>query len=311
MRRWGGLLGVLALVLVAALPASAGESAPSTPRCFGAASRDTRTRCHNVALRFMVRPRPGIAEITPNEPCDRLRRSGPVHPCAFGVDAADAVRVVALIGDSHASHWRAAMQVAALARHWRGISITNGVCAVSTLLRPTHGSRRRCRAWNRGVVRWLRRHPKVTVVVHAQINSRTSAAVQSYAPQVSGYRGIWRRLPKSVRHIVAIRDDPYVAFDTAGCVMRARARRARPGRACALSRAFSLHRDPLADAARGSHSRRVDLVDLTHYFCGSRLCYPVVGGALVHKDTHHLTRVFARTLGPYLLRRLNHLVPGD
>jgi hypothetical protein len=311
MRRWGGLLAVLAVVLAAALPASAGERAPSTPRCFGAASRDPRTHCHNAALRFMVRPRPAIAEITPNEPCDRLRRSGPVHPCAFGVDAADAVRVVALIGDSHASHWRAALQVVALARHWRGISITNGVCPVSTFMQPAHGSRRQCRAWNRAVERWLTRHPKVTAVVHAQINSRTFGAVHNHASQVRGYRGIWRRLPKSVRDIVAIRDDPFVAFDTASCVVRARALRERPGRACALSRAFSLHSDPLADAARGSRSRRVDLVDLTRYFCGSRLCYPVVGGALVHKDTHHLTRVFARTLGPYLLRRLNHVVRDD
>jgi hypothetical protein len=293
------------------MPASAGARPAATPRCFGAASRDPRTPCHNAALRFMVRPRPAIAAITPNQPCHRLRRSGPVHPCAFGVDRADAVATVALIGDSHASHWRAALDVAARARRWRGISITNGVCPVSQFLRPAHGSRRRCRAWNRAVLRWLRRHREVTVVVHAQINSRTFVGVNSYAAEVGGYRRLWRRFPKSIHHIVAIRDDPFVTVGTPGCVMRARARRERPGRACALSRAFSLPRDPLADAARGSRSRRVDLADLTTYFCGSRLCYPVVGGALVHKDTHHLTRVFARSLGPYLLRRLNHLVPSD
>jgi hypothetical protein len=41
--------------------------------------------------------------------------------------------------------------------------------------------------------------------------------------------------------------------------------------------------------------------------CNRRKCFPVVGGALVHKDTHHLTRVFARTLGPFLLRRVKDL----
>jgi hypothetical protein len=30
-----------------------------------------------------------------------------------------------------------------------------------------------------------------------------------------------------------------------------------------------------------------------------------VGGALVHKDVDHLTQVFARTLGPYLLRAID------
>jgi hypothetical protein len=48
----------------------------------------------------------------------------------------------------------------------------------------------------------------------------------------------------------------------------------------------------------------VQVIDLTHFMCGRRRCFPVVGGALVHKDPTHLTRVFATTLGPYLLRRL-------
>jgi hypothetical protein len=60
-----------------------------------------------------------------------------------------------------------------------------------------------------------------------------------------------------------------------------------------------------ADAGlRDARPRRVDLIDLTHFMCSRTRCFPVVGGALVHKDVTHLTRVFARTLGPYLLRRL-------
>jgi hypothetical protein len=304
-------MAVLAIAVAIAVPAVAFDGAAAAPRCFGAASRDPGAPCHNRALRFMVRPRPSIAQITPNEPCVRLRTAGPVHPCAFGVDAADAVITIALIGDSHASHWRAALQVAAMARRWRGISITSGICAVSAFPRLDHGSLQQCARWNRAVVRWLTRRPQITVVVHAQIDSRNPVAVGSYAAQVSGYRRIWRRFPRRVRRIVVIRDDPWATPGTAGCVMRARARRERPGIACALSRAFSLRRDPLADAALASTSRRVHLLDMTQYFCGARLCYPVVGGALVHKDTNHITRVFARTLGPYLLRRLKRLVPGD
>jgi hypothetical protein len=55
------------------------------------------------------------------------------------------------------------------------------------------------------------------------------------------------------------------------------------------------------------HSRRVQTIDLTHFFCDVRRCYPVVGGALVYKDDHHLTTVFVRTLGPYLLRSFDRL----
>ena len=44
--------------------------------------------------------------------------------------------------------------------------------------------------------------------------------------------------------------------------------------------------------------------------CDRTRCFPVVGGALVHKDRGHLTRVFSTTLGPYVLRALNQLMPG-
>jgi hypothetical protein len=38
--------------------------------------------------------------------------------------------------------------------------------------------------------------------------------------------------------------------------------------------------------------------------CDARACFPVIGGALVYKDSTHVTSVHGRTLGPYLLRAL-------
>jgi hypothetical protein len=46
----------------------------------------------------------------------------------------------------------------------------------------------------------------------------------------------------------------------------------------------------------------VHAIDLSDFFCGPRRCLPVVGGAFVYKDGDHISTVFARTLGPYLLR---------
>lgn len=46
-------------------------------------------------------------------------------------------------------------------------------------------------------------------------------------------------------------------------------------------------------------SKRYRFVDLTRFFCGPRLCYPVIGGTLVSRDTYgHLTREYARSLEP-------------
>ena len=71
-----------------------------------------------------------------------------------------------------------------------------------------------------------------------------------------------------------------------------------------MPRDYALKRDPAEPAALASDPRRVQLIDMTRFMCSSRLCMPVIGGALVHKDQTHLTRVFATTLGPYLLRHI-------
>jgi len=52
-------------------------------------------------------------------------------------------------------------------------------------------------------------------------------------------------------------------------------------------------------------SARVPVIDMTRYFCSARRCQSVIGGALVHKDGAHLTRMFAATLGPFVLRAVD------
>jgi hypothetical protein len=54
----------------------------------------------------------------------------------------------------------------------------------------------------------------------------------------------------------------------------------------------------------------VHLIDLNSHICSRRMCFPVVGGVLVHKDTTHLTSLFAGTLGPFLLKHVSRLL-GD
>jgi hypothetical protein len=301
------LLAVIAAVLAASAPDAI--AAPADPPCFGAAVRAYVDPCHDRRLRYMVRPRPSVAQITPNEPCAFVEPSGPLHPCAFGAPAQQARARIALIGDSHASHWRAALAHAARAKRWYGLSITSSVCPVSMtrqILPPDDA--RECGRWNRGVLRWLRRHPGIHTVFQSQIVSPRDVyrppGESRFAAQVRGYLEAWDAYPRSVQRIVVIRDDPRTSVGTPSCVTRARAQRRRPGIACAEPRAWALPPDPLAEAARQARSRRVDLIDLTHFMCSRTRCFPVVGGALVHKDVTHLTRVFARTLGPYLLRRL-------
>jgi hypothetical protein len=276
------------------------------PRCFGAAARDRRHPCQNPALRSVVIPTPSEALLIPNAFCAPTARSDLVAPCAFGVPAAQATATVALIGDSHAEHWRGALEVVAQARRWRGLSITRSSCPFSRAAPiPPHGERARgeCRRWNSEVLRWLRGHPEV----HTILVSANALANYRGSPQ-TGFQATWKALPASVRHVVVLRDTPHIAAPQAGCIGRALAARRRTARACAQRRGDNLPADPEAAAAHDLRSRRVRVVDMTRFMCDARACFAVVGGALVRKDGSHLSATFATTLGPYLLRAINQVL---
>ena len=93
---------------------------------------------------------------------------------------------------------------------------------------------------------------------------------------------------------------------TLECLERAMRDGAPAGDAFALPRTLAVLRDP-ATVAAARESPRVSLVDLTRFFCDDERCFPVVGGALVHKDVSHMTAVFAETLEPYLRRELRQI----
>jgi hypothetical protein len=71
-----------------------------------------------------------------------------------------------------------------------------------------------------------------------------------------------------------------------------------------VPRSFALKPDPALAAALAGGLPRVRVVNLTRYMCDLRLCPPVIGGALVHRDIDHLTLTFAATLAPYLQARI-------
>ena len=283
------------------------------PRCFGAASRDPMKPCSNRALRLMVVPTPLEAANRPNSPC-RFTQTRPFHVCAFGVPRAKATDTIALVGDSHASHWRAGLDVVAHANGWYGLSITRSGCpfsqTVKELRKPLIAP---CVRWNRQLPRWFAKHPEISTLFVVQEDGQkwiVPRGQNEFSAEVAGFTKAWRSLPPSIEHIVVIRDTPKNLDTTAGCVERAIAKHRPAGVACQVRRSAALERDAEAVAAIRLHSKRVRVVDLTRFFCDSRRCFPVIGGALVHKDDHHLTVVFASTLGPYLQRALERMHIG-
>lgn len=303
---------LLAAVAVAVVVAGAGHAAPP-PRCAGAAARAPGHPCVNPALRTSVTPTPDDALLVPDEPCTAVVPLVDPDPCLFGrPPGSPAAATVALLGDSHASHWRAALAVAAARSGWRGVSLTKSSCPFSyASARIAPEARVPCHDHNRAVVAYLTAHPEIrTVVVSAHAGARVLHApgAAPFATKIAGYHAAWEALPASVRHVVVLRDMPIHPLRTAACVDEAVAAGRPPGTSCAVRRRGALLPDAEAVAAARSADPRVRVVDLTPFVCDATRCFPVVGGVLVNKDTDHLTRAFSASLGPYLLQALAPIV---
>jgi hypothetical protein len=188
--------------------------------------------------------------------------------------------------------------VLARQRRWRGLTIAKSSCPFSRVQpRNAAVAGEACARWNRDVHAWFRRHPAVRTVFF--VNS-IGYQFEGHRAAVEGYRAALDALPPTVRRIVVIRDNPKALAETLPCVGRALERGEHAGERCALERDSALLRDPAAEAAPLLPGGRGSVLDLTRFFCDDARCYPVVGGALVFKDTSHITQVFSRTLGPYL-----------
>ena len=279
---------------------SASLSVLGQPGCFAAAARDPRRPCRNPALRDVLVPSPADSLLVPNAPCRVLpRRNGALTPCEFGVTGPRRTATFALLGDSHAATWRAALEVVAQARRWRGVSITRPGCPFSTQVpsSPDLGPAE-CVRLHRETLRWLRASGVATVFVSswAQPASGPHGGTAGYGGGAAAFGAMLDALPRSVRHVYVLRDNPGTSAGAAAC---ARAR----GRRCGAARSAVLEPDPAAIAAR-SRGPRVRVIDLTRLFCGRTRCFSVIGGAYVYKDDSHMNSVFSTSLGPFVLRAL-------
>lgn len=258
-------------------------------------------------------PTPDAALLIADEPCVPAAPATPdalLRACAFGA-ADDGRPTVALLGDSHASHWRAALARVLDAKRWHGESLTRPSCRFSApQAAPADQQARDCRRWNAEAVAWLQQHPEVHTVFTSAFAGAGVVPRPGLSHRETKARDAadgWARLPASVTRIVVLRDIPGHPARTRDCVENVIAKHLRSRGACALRRTGALLQDPLVIAARRDTTGRALVIDLSDFFCDRRRCYPVIGGVLTNKDDGHLTRAFARTLGPFLLSRVQRL----
>jgi hypothetical protein len=306
------LLATAAVVALAAI-LSATPATAASPSCFGAAARDPKHPCTNPTL--SVFPLPAEKDKEPGTPCTRVKNQTDPQVCTFGAPESKAKGHFAIVGDSHVGHWRAALDVVGKVKRWQGFSMLAPACYFSEAVKKfLEGPRESCTAWYESALRWLRAHPKVSTLFVTQ-NADTPLSVKTAkamrATKIAGFQRTWkRRLPKSVKHVIVIRDNPKSTPDAINCVPKViAAGTERPGVACAVPRSVAIQEDTAVLAAKRLRSSRYQVIDLTHFYCSPNRCFPVIGGVLVNRDSFgHITQSYTRTLAPYMLRKLRGLM---
>ncbi len=239
---------------------------------------------------------------------------------------------IVLIGDSHAAHWLPALAALADARGWRATGLTKSSCLptnVTTVFKATGFPAGRpyteCLAWADNVFGWLMDNkPDVAILSASPRHSLPGQSVEDSAPDLAAGMADW--VDKAVRagiKVAAIKHTPFTKINVPLCLSDAAAASS-GGKApkapnatapTTLKACTSMAANVLTDdgvLSRLAHQRPdVHLLDFGDAFCGADgTCPPVIGNVVVHRDAHHMTATYARSLAPALDRRLAVAVPS-
>ena len=234
--------------------------------------------------------------------CQQTIRRAQVVSCEIGATG-DPDRVVALVGDSHATHWFGALDWLGRERNWKVVTYTKASCPATEARRVLPDEQGgdaadSCDSWVEDVRERIARDDRISAV----FTSAFSSAYEFEAggrdlpePAVQGFQAVWREWAGEGKEVFVLKDVPPTQGDN---VPNCLAMNAGDPLECATS-AADLPDDPVAAAAEDAGDG-VHLVDLTGQFCDEELCYPLVGDVIVYRDFSHLSREYSRALSPYI-----------
>ncbi len=200
-----------------------------------------------------------------------------------------ASRTIAVIGDSHSQQMTGALLPVAESNGWGVISFIKGGCSMG-LDEP--GMDDQCDDWRQAAIASVE-HLAPDAVMTVVTRSDAGENEEAVRPGVERFLD---RMDASGIEVLALRDNPRFAFDMYGCVTDAE-----DPLACAVPRSSSLaDRNPAEVLDRAG----LHLLDLTPWLCPDDLCVGVIGNTAVYRDDNHLTRLYARSLGPSLAEQL-------
>jgi peptidoglycan/LPS O-acetylase OafA/YrhL len=275
--------------------AQAAEAKKELGPCYGAGAARHPKKCAHIGDEVLTDPVAAQADL-PFVYRQRCRNTPPYHTritCHFGARDPD-VRI-ALVGNSHASHWVPALQ--RILRENPGAQVTTYLTSVCypvdlPVYRPS--VKGECQPVERWSINAIADGDYDLVVMsdRTEADIRGVPASERFDAAGEGYRETLRKFRGSGAGVVVVRDTPFMVEPVPDCI----ADHDMDWEACRIPRDRAVERDPAAEVGRTMPG--VQVVDVTDYFCDESMCDPVVGRIIAYSDHGHLTASFARSLAP-------------
>ena len=235
--------------------------------------------------------------------CLAFERVSTPPNCVYGVKGS--AITIALVGDSHASHWFPAIEAIALERGWRLVTFVKVSCSFTTLAQRNLALKREyreCTAFNEATVARLNQiKPALTIIV----NRRTFRPIQENITSALAGAALGEMVARIPGATAILVDTPDPGRDVPACLSK------HPSdiRACLFTQDDADNREiGIAErvAADVSGAR---LIDLTANICTEWPCSPISGSVLIYRDEDHMTATFSRSLAAPLGVEIAKLLP--
>jgi hypothetical protein len=239
--------------------------------------------------------------------CPGIEGELPMSICRYGDGAPE--RRVALVGDSHAEHWRGAIHEIAREHNWEIVEILRGACPVTEArVLAFHGNSTDtdgCEAWGRRVTEYLAEEPVDDVITSSFASAFTFESTDGSSSLEAGTEGFvatWTAWAETGARVHVLRDIPTTAVrHVPECLMA----NATDPLECSSPRSEAVVPDAATAAVERAGSDRIGLVDMTDFFCDESTCYTAIGGAVVYWDADHLSAQYSRSLAPYVYEEIS------
>jgi peptidoglycan/LPS O-acetylase OafA/YrhL len=223
--------------------------------------------------------------------------------CVYGVKGS--AITIALVGDSHASHWFPAIEAVALERGWRLLTFVKVSCSFTTLVQRNLALKREyreCTAFNEATVARLNQiKPALTIIV----NRRTFRPIEENITSALAGAALGEMVARIPGATAILVDTPDPGRDVPACLSK------HPSdiRACLFTQDDADNREIGVAERVAADVSGARLIDLTANICTEWPCSPISGSVLIYRDEDHMTATFSRSLAAPLGVEIAKLLP--